>query len=130
MRLDIDGTREVLADAWERWGHRCAELTPQQWATPTRCRPWDVRALVAHLCPDPAMFDMLDDAGIDGPAAITDAADLLRHFNQSDGIAHTAADNLAEQAVSDAEILTPEAAVARFTECAQILRTAPIPTRA
>jgi uncharacterized protein (TIGR03083 family) len=121
MRLDIDGTREVLADAWERWGHRCAELTRQQWATPTRCRPWDVRALVAHLCPDPAMFDLLDDAEIDGPAAVVDAG-LLRRFNQPDGIAHTAADSLAEQAVSDSEALTPDAAVAWFTESARILR--------
>jgi hypothetical protein len=125
MRLDIDGTREVLADAWERWGHRCAELTRQQWATPTRCRPWDVRALVAHLCPDPAMFDLLDDAEIDGPAAVVDAG-LLRRFNQPDGIAHTAADSLAEQAVSDSEALTPDAAVAWFTESARILRATPI----
>ncbi len=118
----------LLADAWERWARRCAELTPEQWSAQTRCHPWDVNALVAHLCPDPAMFDMLDGVRINGPAAVSDAADLLRRFNQPDGIAHTAADNLAEQAVADAEALTPDVAVHRFIECARILRAMSIPT--
>ncbi|WP_353356729.1 maleylpyruvate isomerase N-terminal domain-containing protein [Mycobacterium sp.] len=52
MRLDEDAVREVLADAWQRWARRCAELTPQQWSTATRCRAWDVRGLVAHHNPD------------------------------------------------------------------------------
>src|SRR5258708_24770871 len=69
MRLDEDAVREVLADAWERWARRCAELTPQQWSTATRCRPWAVRALVAHLCPDRSPFDMLNAATTDQPAA-------------------------------------------------------------
>jgi hypothetical protein len=30
MRLDEDAARETLANAWERWARRCAELTPQQ----------------------------------------------------------------------------------------------------
>src|SRR3954447_12467652 len=81
MRLDEDAVRETLADAWERWARRCAELTPQQWSTATRCRPWDVRELVAHLCPDRSMFDMLNAATTDQPAAVTDAADMLRRFN-------------------------------------------------
>src|SRR5215208_6809134 len=49
MRLDEDAVRETLADAWERWARRCVELTPQQWSTATRCRPWGVRELVAHV---------------------------------------------------------------------------------
>jgi hypothetical protein len=85
MRLDEDGVRETLADAWERWACRCAELTPQQWSTPTRCRPWDVRGLVAHLCPNRSMFDMLTAATTEGPAAVTDAAEMLRRFNAPDG---------------------------------------------
>ena len=123
MRLDEDAVRVVLADARERWARRRAELTPQQWSTATRCRPWDVRALVAHLCPDPAMFDMLIAATTDEPAVVTDAAELLRRFNAPGGIAHTSADNLAEQATADAAKLTPDEVVTRFTECAEILRT-------
>jgi Mycothiol maleylpyruvate isomerase N-terminal domain len=58
----------------------------------------------------------------DESPVVTDGADLLRRFNEPGGIAHTAADDLAEQAVSDAEHLTPDAAVTRFNECARILR--------
>jgi uncharacterized protein (TIGR03083 family) len=126
MRLDSDDMREVLADAWERWARRCGELTDEQWSTATRCKPWDVRALVAHLCPNPEMFDMLDGAKTDEPAVVTDGADLLRRFNEPGGIAHTSADNLAEQAVSDAEHLTPDAAITRFYECARIVRATPM----
>jgi uncharacterized protein (TIGR03083 family) len=126
MRLDSDDVREVLADAWERWARRCAGLTEEQWSTATRCKPWDVRALVAHLCPNPEMFDMLDGAKTDEPPVVTDGADLLRRFNEPGGIAHTSADSLAEQAVSDAERLTPDAAVTRFNECAGILRATPM----
>src|SRR5215510_1093087 len=105
MRHDEDAVRVTLADAWNRWALRCAELTPDQWSTATRCRPWDVRGLVAHLCPDSSMFDMLAAAMTDGPAAVTDAAEMLRRFNAPGGIAHTSDD-----------------AVKRFTECAEISR--------
>jgi uncharacterized protein (TIGR03083 family) len=127
MRLDGDDLREALADAWERWARRCAALTGEQWSTTTRCTGWNVRALVAHVCPSPAMFDMLTGATINGPAAVTDAAVMLHRFNEPDGIAHTSADSLAEQAVSDAATLSPDAVVTRFTSCARILRTTPMP---
>jgi uncharacterized protein (TIGR03083 family) len=126
MRLDGDDAREVLADAWERWARRCATLSPEEWSTPTRCSGWDVAALLAHVCPDSAMFARLGGAIVDGPAAVTDAAEMLRRFNEPDGIAHTTADSLAEQAVSDAAALTPDVAAARFSECARILRTTPM----
>ena len=44
--------------------------------------------LVAHLCPDRSMFDMLNAARTEGPAAVTDAAEMLRRFNAPGGIAH------------------------------------------
>src|ERR1700754_4739726 len=122
MGPDGAHVQEVLADAWERWGRRCGELTDEEWSTPTRCTGWDVRALVAHLCPEPAMFDMLNGAIIDGPAAVTDAAVMLRRFNEAGGIAHTLADDLAEQAVTDAGRLSANTAAARFTVCAHIMR--------
>ena len=34
---------------------------------------WDVAALLAHVCPDPAMFDRLDAALVDDSAPVTDA---------------------------------------------------------
>jgi hypothetical protein len=72
------------------------------------------------------MFDMLNAATTDGPAAITDAAEMLRRFNAPGGIAHTSADRIAERATSDAAALTPDEAVTRFTECAEILRATPM----
>jgi hypothetical protein len=72
------------------------------------------------------MFARLGGAIVDGPAAVTDAAEMLRRFNEPDGIAHTTADSLAEQAVSDAAALTPDVAAARFSECARILRATPM----
>ena len=128
MRLDEARLPTVLADAWQRWAHRCTELSADQWAAATRCPPWDVHALTLHLCPDRAMFDALDDATIEGPAAVTDAAELLRQFNRPDGVAHTTADQLAQQAVSDAERLPPEVIVSRFTECAGFVRGFAMPS--
>lgn len=129
MRLDEDAISETLADAWQRWARRCAELSPQQWSTPTRCPPWEVRDLVAHLCPDRSMFDMLTAAATDGPAAVTDAAEMLRRFNAPDGIAHTSAGQIATRATTEASTLTPDGAVRRFTECADILRATPMSER-
>ena len=128
MRLDEVAVREVLADAWERWARRCAELTSQQltsqqWSTATRCRSWDARGLVAHRCPGRSIFDMLNAAAIDGPTAVTDAAEMLRRFNAPGGIAHMSADSIAELATASATTLVPDAAVTRFTECAEILRS-------
>jgi hypothetical protein len=58
---------------------------------------------------------MLNAATTDQPAAVTDAAEMLRRFNASGGIAHTSADGIAERATTDATKLTPGAAVTRFT---------------
>ena len=126
MRLDLVTLRDVLADAWDRWARRCAELTSKQWLTPTRCEGWDVQALIAHVCPGPELFDMLDSAKTHGPAAVTDAAELLRRFNEPGGVAHTTADEIAERAVSEAPALTIDAAAERFTTAAQKLRAMPI----
>ena len=102
MRLDEDAVRE----SWRTPGSDGRAGAPssrqQQWSTATRCRPWDVRGLVAHLCPDRSMFDMLNAARTDGPAAVTDAAEMLRRFNAPGGIAHTSADRIAERATTDA----------------------------
>ena len=51
---------------------------------------------------------------------------MLRRFNAPAGIAHTSADRIAERATSDAAALTPDEAVTRFTECAEILRATPM----
>jgi hypothetical protein len=72
------------------------------------------------------MFDMLTAATTDGPASVTDAAAMLSRFNAPGGIAHTSADDIAERAAAEAATLTPDEAVTRFTECAEILRATPM----
>jgi len=67
-------------------------------------------------------------AATDHPAAVTDAAEMLRRFNAPGGIAHTSADGIAERATTDATKLTPGDAVTRFTKCAEILSATPIST--
>ncbi|HYZ69500.1 MAG TPA: maleylpyruvate isomerase N-terminal domain-containing protein, partial [Mycobacterium sp.] len=95
-------------------------------STATRCQPWDVRGLVAHLCPDSSMFDMLTSATTEGTAAVTDAAEMLRRFNAPGGIAHTSADQIAQRATTEATALSPADIVTRFTESAEILRATPM----
>lgn len=123
MRLRGAPLQDVLADTWDRWSRRCADLDDTEWSTPTRCHPWDVRALTAHVCPDPAMFDRIPSVTRDGPPAAADAAEVLRLFNRPDGVAYTMADQIAGQAISESESLQPAEAVARFAECARVLRT-------
>lgn len=126
MQLDTGSVQAALADAWDRWAQRCAVLTPAEWVTATRCAGWDVQALIAHVCPSEAMFDALATAATDGPAAVSGAAELLRRFNAAGGMAHTTADELARQAVSEAAVLTPAAAARRFGESAARLREHPL----
>ncbi|OBB33117.1 hypothetical protein A5792_11920 [Mycolicibacterium peregrinum] len=125
MRLVGRSLRDTLADAWERWGRRCAELTAAQWRTATRCGAWDVQSLVAHVCPEATTFDELVKAQVEGPPAVTDAAEVLRIFNQPDGVANTTADRIAAQAVQEASRLSPAAASARFGDAAAQLRRMP-----
>ncbi|WP_264076749.1 maleylpyruvate isomerase N-terminal domain-containing protein [Mycolicibacterium houstonense] len=130
MRLAESALRDALADAWDRWAGRCTELTESQWHTPTRCQAWDVHALVAHVCPENTTFEHIAAGRADGPPEVSDAAELLRIFNQPDGVAHSTADRIAEQAVTQAPALTATDAAARFGEAAARLRRMPEMTRA
>jgi len=120
MRLDEDAVRQTSADARERWARRCAELTPQQWSTATRCTPWDVRGLVSHRCPDLSLFDMLNAATTDGRAAVADAAEMPRRFN---ALAESLTPLQTASPSGPPRLRRrPGEAVTRFTECAEILR--------
>ena len=130
MRLVGRFLRDTLADAWDRWGQRCAELTAAQWRTTTRCEAWDVQSLVAHVCPEATTFGALAGARADDPAAVTDAAEMLRIFNQPDGVANTTADRIAAQAVQEASTLSPAGASARFADAADRMRRMPEMARA
>lgn len=73
------------------------------------------------------MFDRLTEAVIDERPAVDDAAELLRRFNEPGGVAHTAADSVADRAVTAATNLDPQSVVARFAESAHIVRSISTP---
>jgi uncharacterized protein (TIGR03083 family) len=124
---DRQSAAELLADAWQHWANRCRALTEDEWSTPTRCPPWDVAALAAHLAPDAAMFDRLATAAVEGEPAVTDAAVLLARFNVPEGIAHTMADQIADTAVTSASSLSRGELVERFETSATVVRARPLP---
>ncbi|MFI9406399.1 maleylpyruvate isomerase N-terminal domain-containing protein [Nocardia sp. NPDC052316] len=107
---------EMLERLWRSWAERGAVLTEEQWATPTRLPGWSVRALFAHVAPDPAIMAAMRDARVAGPAAATDGAEVLRIFNAPGGLAHAAADDVAVQASEAAARLDTDELLRRFAE--------------
>src|SRR6478672_7884942 len=100
----------LLVECWQYWVERCAALTAEEWVIPTRCPPWDVAALVAHVAPDPAVISQLPGAALDDPAA------LLRSFNEQGGAAVAMAASVANAAVETANALGSKGLVQRFVE--------------
>jgi uncharacterized protein (TIGR03083 family) len=126
MAADDDGSDGIdepllLAQCWQYWAERCVALTTDEWTTPTRCPPWDVAALVAHVAPDPAMIRQLASTVVDGEAAVADAALLLRLFNESGGVAHAMAAEVASRATEKSTTLGPTDLVGRFVEAGAIV---------
>src|SRR4051812_39186446 len=106
----------LLAQCWQYWAERCAQLSPEEWATPTRCPPWDVAALVAHVAPDPAMLEGLAARALDDDAAVADPSLLLREFNRPGMAAEAMAGEVARRAVEKAADADPVALVRRFVD--------------
>ena len=48
-RIDHDEAMRITAVENRKFGELISVLSPAQWATPTECTRWDVRAMVAHL---------------------------------------------------------------------------------
>ncbi len=125
----VPGTNRgpLLAECWRGWAVRARELTPQEWATPTRCPPWDVKALTAHVVPDVGLLSALPGLVLAGPAAVDDAAVLLRGFNAGpSGLAHTMADTLVQLAIVRAAATAPEDLAAGFEAGADFVGDAPL----
>lgn len=47
--LDRDAAMTLAATEYQRVVSQLEQLTPEQWAAPTACPPWDVRALTGHI---------------------------------------------------------------------------------
>lgn len=111
---DLDAGRALLVELYRLWGERCAQLTPEQWARPTRLPGWDVAALVGHICIDPALLEAMPQMLAPGPARYATAPDMLRAFNAPDGLANTGAQATAQQACLAAAVTSTEEFVQRF----------------
>jgi hypothetical protein len=115
----------LLAECWQHWAERCAPLGIEGWTAATRCKPWDVAALVAHVAPDPVVLEQLTGAVIDGDAAVTDPAALLRGFNEPGAVAFAMAGEVAARATELAQSLDAVALVGRFVDGASIVLREP-----
>ncbi|WP_316527753.1 maleylpyruvate isomerase N-terminal domain-containing protein [Kitasatospora brasiliensis] len=114
MPRQNDLVRSLLAEVWASWAERGAALDAKDWDRPTRLPAWTVRELYAHVAPVPEMFTGLRGVVQDGPAEVTDGAGILRAYNRPGGIAHTAAEQVADAAKQAAEAVEPAVLIARF----------------
>jgi uncharacterized protein (TIGR03083 family) len=104
---------DALAAVWQRWAEVGSGLTDVEWASPSRCRGWDVAALFAHVGVFP--HAVLHPPQADGGDAVT-AVDILRGFNAPSGVAHAMADQVADHAVALAAQVGRPGLVAFFAD--------------
>lgn len=87
---------EVL---WLGWADLADELTARDCGVETRLPGWTVRDVYAHVAAWPVLLEWLVGArAVDGSAGWSDAAALLRAFNQPDGLADSTAGAVADAA--------------------------------
>ncbi|HKS51390.1 MAG TPA: maleylpyruvate isomerase N-terminal domain-containing protein [Pseudonocardiaceae bacterium] len=112
---DLYGSRvDALEQSWQLWAQLGAGLTADQWSTATRCPGWDVAALYAHHSLFPRDLSVPLPPW-DAQGQPMTAGEVLRRFNASDGLAHTVAETVAAQGVSEAAAHTRTELIERFT---------------
>lgn len=116
MACSLHGERiDSLDEVWARWAEVGAELSEQQWSSPTRCTGWDVAAVYAHVGMFPSAV-LAPPAGEVEQADPVTAVDILRGFNAPGGVAHTVAEQVARAARAGAADLDRADLVARYAE--------------
>ena len=106
---------EALDQTWRRWAELGAGLTDEQWSTATRCSGWDVAALYAHHSAYPVALDAPPPLPAGPVGEPVTAVEILARFNTPDGLAHTMAATISDQAISDAAQHTRKELVERFS---------------
>lgn len=105
----------ILAGLWMAWSEVCAGLSEEDWSRPTRCGDWNVAALVAHVSSGVGgLAALVDDRGVDGPAELRSAAELLRAVKPSAEVASRLAERVAGQARDDGAASTTAELVERL----------------
>jgi uncharacterized protein (TIGR03083 family) len=105
----------ALGRLWSEWARFGQELAPPDWCRPTRCDGWDVRAVYAHHSVFPVALANPPTVS-ESPGSPLSAAQVLRHFNKPDGVAHTQARRVADSASEQAASLGVEELVGRFSD--------------
>lgn len=87
-------------------GRGIGALDESAWQRPTRLPDWSVSALVAHHAMFVRMLGFLASQPVEAEPSVATARDMLRRFNEPDGVASTAAAAVSqlarEQAASSA----------------------------
>lgn len=106
---------DALEQTWQVWAQLGDDLTEEQWSTATRCPGWDVAAVYAHHSAFPLALSTLPPPPDSPVGELVTAVELLRRLNAPDGVAHTIAKTVADQAVSQAAAHTRRELVDRFS---------------
>jgi len=107
---------DTLGSLWQAWAAQGEALTAEQWATPTRLPPWDVRALFAHASAWPRWLAYIVTQERETPPTHPTAAALLLDFNAPDGLATRMRQSTADKAVDDGRKYTTEQMIAACAE--------------
>jgi uncharacterized protein (TIGR03083 family) len=95
----------IADDEFARWLDLLRGLTPAEWAAPTECEPWDVRAMVGHVL-----------GATESHSSIREMAHQMRAYRGAkDG---PMIDAMTALQIRDRADLAPEALVARFERAA------------
>ncbi|HMF81833.1 MAG TPA: maleylpyruvate isomerase family mycothiol-dependent enzyme [Acidimicrobiia bacterium] len=91
----------IAAEEFGRWLHLLRELTPDQWAAPTECEPWDVRTMVCHVL-----------GATESHASLREMAHQMRAYRRAkDG---SMIDAMTALQIRDRASLSPDEIVPRF----------------
>jgi uncharacterized protein (TIGR03083 family) len=93
------------ADEFGRWLELLRGLTPEEWATPTECEPWDVRAMACHVL-----------GATESHASLREMAHQMRAYRRASD--QPMIDAMTALQIRDRADLTPEQIVTRFERAA------------
>jgi uncharacterized protein (TIGR03083 family) len=114
----LDDRCELLEQAWSWWGDAVAALDTDTWQRSTRLPDWNIGALVAHHAMFVSLLGFVASQPVGDPPAVLSARDMLRRFNEPDGVATTAAGVVSQMAQQQAAERSAAQFVTVFRETA------------
>jgi uncharacterized protein (TIGR03083 family) len=114
----LDDRCELLEQAWRWWGDAVAALDTDAWQRSTRLPDWNIGALVAHHAMFVSLLGFVASQPLGDPPTVLSARDMLRRFNEPDGVATTAAGVVSQIAQQQAAERSAAEFVSMFRETA------------